>query len=129
MILCDRYSGWLSIYPAGQGKFDGLTLVGRLRSHFETIGVAEEFSSDMGPQMMSDLFQKFMLSWGVHHMHSSSYFPHSNAGAELAVKNGKRLLNDNTDNKGSLNTDDYVMSVTQSQCLLINISQDRSGVS
>ena len=77
--------------------------------------MAEEFSSDMRPQIMSDVFQKFLPSWGVHHRQSSAYFRHSNARAELSVKTGKRLLRDNTDNKGSLTTDYYVMSVLQSR--------------
>ena len=84
-----------------------------MMSHFETFGVAEEFSSDMVPQMMSDGVQTFLTSWGVHHRQSSAYYPHSNTRAELAVKTGKRLLCDKTDSTGSLNTDKYVAAVLQ----------------
>ena len=112
MVLADRYSGWLSIVKTGKGDFDGDAMVKILREYFCTFGVAEEFSSDMGPQMMSDVVQKFLSQWGVHHRQSSAYNPHSNARAELAVKAGKRMLRDNLDSNGNV-TDKFYRALLQ----------------
>ena len=112
LVLADRYSGWLSIFKTGKGDFDGDAMVKFLREYFCTFGVAEEFSSDMGPQMMSDVVQKFLSQWGVHHRQSSAYNPHSNSRAELAVKAGKRMLRDNLDSKGDV-TDKFYRALLQ----------------
>ena len=66
----------------------------------------------MGPQMMSDVVQKFLSQWGVHHRQSSAYNPHSNARAELAVKAGKRMLRDNLDSQGNM-TDKFYRALLQ----------------
>ena len=91
----DRFSGWLSIYETGEGQFDGKTLVKHFRAWCEVFNIPEEVSSDGGPQMMSTIFQENLKAWDVKHRVSSSYFPHSNCRAELAVKTGKRILKDN----------------------------------
>ena len=84
LVLGDRYSGWLSILNAGRGEYDGKTLVKILRSHFMTFNIAEELSTDGGPQMMSEVVQNCLTRWGVRHRLSSAYYPHSNSRAELA---------------------------------------------
>ena len=113
LVIGDRYSGWLHIYKAGVGEFDGQTLEAVLREHSMTFNIPEEFSSDGGPQMMSEAVQSCLRRWGVRHRLSSSYFPHSNCRAELAVKTGKRLLRENMGIKGSLNTDKFMRAVMQ----------------
>ena len=75
-ILVDRYSGWLSVYKAGD---DGAReLVRTLKDYFATFGIAAEMTSDGGPQYVSQLVK----DWGVSHRISSSYFPHANQGTE-----------------------------------------------
>lgn len=113
LVLADRFSGWFSIYKTGQGEFDGKALIKTLREHFITYGVSEEFSSDMGPQLKSSDVSKFLSVWGVYHRQSSAYFPHSNSRAELAVKTGKRLLMDNVDSQGGIDTDKFGRAVLQ----------------
>ena len=54
-----------------------------------------------------------MKRWGTKHRLSSAYFPQSNGRAELAVKATKRLLEDNTDMFGNLNTDKFVCALLQ----------------
>ena len=53
LVLGDRYSGWVSIYPAGSGEFDADALIQRLRQYFVTFGVPTEYASDDGPQFKS----------------------------------------------------------------------------
>ena len=113
LVLGDRFSGWLSIYGAGTGEFDGKTLEKILREHFMTFNIPEEFATDGGPQMMSNVVQNCLLRWGVKHRLSSAYFPHSNSRAELAVKTGKRLLRDNMAVRGSLHNDKIMRAVMQ----------------
>ena len=93
LIVVDRYSGWLSIYPAGS---DGASsLIKQLKCHFLTFGISCELSSDGGPQFTAASTQKFLKDWKVKFRLSSSYFPHSNQRAELGVKTAKRMLRDN----------------------------------
>ena len=57
--------------------------------------------------------QTFLMKWGVHHRLSSAYFPHSNNRAELAVKTAKRLLMENMDNQGCIDTDAFGRAMLQ----------------
>ena len=107
LALADRYSGWLTVYRVGAGEYDAKALVKILRQHFVTFGVAVELASDGGPQMMASEVEKFLNKWGVRHRVSSSYFPHSNNRAETAVKTCKRLLMENMDSQGDLDTDTF----------------------
>ena len=113
LVLGDRFSGWLSIYSTGEGEYDGRAMEKILREHFSTFNIPEEFSSDGGPQMMSETVQNCFKRWGIRHRLSSAYFPHSNSRAELAVKTGKRLLRENMSLAGSLNTDKVMRAVMQ----------------
>ena len=113
LAVADRYSGWLTVYRVGRGEFDGETLVKKLREHFVTFGVACEAASDGGPQMICHEVQSFLKRWGVHHRLSSAYFPHSNNRAELAVKTAKRLLMENMDNQGGIDTDAFGQAMLQ----------------
>ena len=57
--------------------------------------------------MMASEVEKFLNKCGVRHRVSSSYFPHSNNRAETAVKICKRLLMENMDSQGDLDTDTF----------------------
>ena len=57
--------------------------------------------------MISSEVRKFFSKWGVRHRVSSAYFPHSNNRAETAVKTCKRLLMENMDDQGELDTDTF----------------------
>ena len=103
LVLGDRSRGWLSIYSAGQGKFDAKSLVQRTRQYFTDFNVPVEIVTGGGPQMMSSTFQNSQ-EWDVCHRLSSADNPHSNCRAELAVKVGKKLLRNNTGAGGSLDT-------------------------
>ena len=113
LILGDRFSGWLSIYSAGAGEFDAKGLVKKTRDYFTNFNIPEEIATDGGPQMTSSLFQQSLKAWGVRHRLSSSYLPHSNCRAEIAVKSGKRLLRDNVGPGGTLDTDRFMRAVMQ----------------
>ena len=104
-MVADRFSGWVSVfyYPREATATD---LVRKMKEVFSTMGVAEHFSSDAGPQFKSEHFKKFLSDWGVEeHRVSSAYFPHSNLRAETAVKTAKRLIRDNTASDGTPNWD------------------------
>ena len=74
-------------------------------------GVPVELTSDGGPEFASAETKAFLSKWGVQHRISSSYFPSSNGRAELAVKAVKRLLMDNVDSQGRLDTDKMVRAL------------------
>jgi hypothetical protein len=113
LVVGDRFSGWLSIYTASHGEFDAKALVKRSREYFTNFNIPEEIATDGGPQMTSDFFQRSLKAWGVRQHLSSSYNPHSNCRAELAVKVSKKLLRDNTGPGGSLDTDKFMRAVMQ----------------
>merc|ERR1711978_354557 len=56
---------------------------------------------------MASEVKKFLNKCRVRHRVSSSYFPHSNNRAETAVKTCKRLLMENMDSQGDLDTDTF----------------------
>ena len=113
LVIADRYSGWVSMFPTGSGDFDADALIRHLRTYFITFGVPTEYSSDDGPQFQSGKLAKFFKTWGVYHRKSSAHFPHSNSRAELAVKTAKRILMENTEANGELNLDAYCRATLQ----------------
>ena len=106
LVIVDRFSNWLSVYPCGPGA-TAKELIDNLRIHFSTFGICEEFASDGGSQLTAGETKRFLDSWGVKHRLSSSYFAHSNCRAELGVKSAKRLLRENTNYDGSLSNDKF----------------------
>ena len=110
VVIVDRYSNWPIVELASDGA-NGL--VSALRRIFVTYGIAEELSSDGGPQYTSTAAQTFLKNWGVHHRLSSVAFPHSNSRAEIAVKTVKRMIMENTNPRGSLDTDRFQRAMLQ----------------
>ena len=110
LVLVDRYSNW----PIVEKVPDGSTgLITSLKRTFSTFGVPEELSSDGGPEFTAGATRKFLQDYGVHHRLSSVAFARSNGRAELGVKSMKRLLSDNTNYNGDLNTDAFQRAVLQ----------------
>ena len=110
IVVVDRYSNWPIIAKASAG---GAGLVNILRQTFVTYGTPEELASDGGPEYTSTDTRKFLRTWGVNHRLSSVAFPHSNCRAEVAVKTMKRLITDNTGEKGDLDTDAVQRAILQ----------------
>ena len=108
-IIVDRYSGWLSVYKAAKDGAAGF--ISTIKEYFSTFGIAEQATSDGGPQYTSTSTQRFFKDWGISHRMSSSYFPHSNQRAEQGVKSAKRMLRENIGANGSLNTDRFLRAL------------------
>lgn len=53
----------------------------------------------------------FLVNWGIRKCTSSTYYPHSNGGAELAIKTAKQILPDSTDSYGRLCHDSTARSL------------------
>ena len=64
LVIADRFSSWLSLYyfPREATSCD---LVNTLKYYFCIFGVADQVSSDNGPQFRSSQLQQFLQSWGV----------------------------------------------------------------
>ena len=102
MVVVDRYSGW----PIVQQSRDGSSgLVKCLREICVTHGIADELSSDGGPEFTAEATQQLLSNWGVHQRLSAVALAHSNGRAELGVKTCKRMLMDNTGPNGEINLD------------------------
>ena len=93
---------------------DGATgLIACLRRVFSTYGIADELSSDGGPEFTATTTQTFLKQWGAHHRLSSMGHPHSNCRAEIGVKTIKRLITNNTGPNGTLETDSFQRAILQ----------------
>ena len=84
-----------------------------------------ELSSDGDLKYASNSFQSFLRVCGVKHRLSSAYHSSSNGRAEVTVKAMKRLLQDNVDGRGGLNTDAVMRGILQ----LRNTPEGDSGLS
>ena len=104
LVAVDMYSNWPIVEENAEGSKG---LIAALRRVFVTFGIAEELSSDGGPEFMAGATETFLRNWGVHHRVSSVAHPHSNCRAELGVKTVKRMLVGSTGPGGSLNTDAF----------------------
>ena len=77
-------------------------LVKILRGLSTTFGVAENLTSDDGPQFRA---HEFLARLGIEHRVIAAYNPHSNLRAESAMKTAKRMLMSSTRSDGFLNWD------------------------
>ena len=110
LVAVDRYSNWPIVEHSANGAQG---LITALKKTFITFGIAEELTSDGGPEFTAKATETFLQNWGVRHRLSSVAFPHSNCRAELAVKSIKRLLMENTGPAGTLNTDKFQRAILQ----------------
>ena len=105
LSIVDRYTGWIIVYHFPEhARSEGL--INACRKVFESYGVAEEISSDGGPQFIATRFKKFLEDWGVEHRLSSAHYPQSNGRGEIGVKVAKRIVYDHTSTDGSLDNDE-----------------------
>ncbi|XP_057310065.1 uncharacterized protein LOC130648062 [Hydractinia symbiolongicarpus] len=104
LVSVDRYSNWPIVDHAKDGSAG---LINSLRRSFVTYGIPEELASDGGPEFTSRSTESFLKSWGVRQRISLTAFPHSNIRAEIGVKTVKRMIVDNTDASGNLDTDAF----------------------
>ena len=112
LSIVDRFTGWIIVYHYPEHARSE-QLIKTCRKVFEAYGVAEELSSDGGPQFIANRFKKFLEDWGVKHRISSAYYPQSNGRAEVAVKSAKRIILNNTSADGSLDNDNAARALLQ----------------
>ena len=112
LVCVDRFSAWLTIFHFAK-RATSAELISACRSVFVQNGVAEEASTDGGPQLTSSAFKEFLERWGVRHRLSSVDYPQSNGRAELAVKSAKRIIRDNIRADGSLDNDRAARAILQ----------------
>ena len=110
LAVADRFTGWIELF-----KMDGkaMTLIKTLRNLFAQMGVPEEMASDGGPSFTCYETKQFFRQWGIRHRLSSAHYPQSNGRAEVAVKTAKRLLCDNMERGGCVDTEGVAMALLQ----------------
>ena len=121
LLTVDRFSNWPDLR-----QVNGATgLIEAYLELFATFGVPRELSSDGGPEYVAKSFKQFLRTYDVRHRQSSAYHPQSNGRAEVTVKTMKRLLSDNIDQSGKLNTD----AITRAMLQIRNTPERDSGLS
>ena len=99
LIMVDRFSGFPWVLKLRSTSTEGVTNV--LRSWFMDFGFPEYLRSDKGPQFRSEEFVEWCKKNYIVHETSSAYYPESNGLAEAGVKQMKKLIaaenNDRTD--------------------------------
>ena len=113
LVVACRFTGWQQVFPAPPGQFDSKSFINMMRQFFACWNIPEHLTTDGGPQMMSADVQAWLRKLDVHHQTSSSYFPHANTRAEVAVKSTKRMLLDNLTRNGGLDTDRFLRAILQ----------------
>ena len=110
LAVADRFTGWLEVY-----KMDGkaMTLIKTLRNLFSQMGVPEELATDGGPSFTAYETRQFFKQWGIRHRLSAAHYPQSNGRAEAAVKTAKRLLCNNTERGGMIDTEGVAIALLQ----------------
>jgi transposase InsO family protein len=108
----DRFSNWLLVFhircdPASKHVIESL------RTIFMTYGTPQQLFTDGGLPFQAQDVKEFLKNWKVQHTTSSAGYPQGNGRAELAVKTAKRMLQENTSNDGSLNTDKFCRALLQ----------------
>ncbi len=101
LVIADRFTGWPELFRQN-GK--AMTLVKTCRNLFSQFGVPEELSFDGGPPFDSFEWKRFLIQWDIKTRLSSANYAQSNGRAELAVKSCKRMLYNNTDGHGHVDT-------------------------
>ena len=109
LIIVDRYTNWLAIFRLA--KDDTSHLIQALREYFCYFGVCSTLSTDGASVFTSTEMAEFRSRWGFKHRISSAYFPRSNKRAEVGVKSAKRLIQDNLNPNGDLNTDKFARAL------------------
>ena len=112
LVYVDRLTGFPELAHIANTATSA-AIINIFREFFHRWGVPEELSLDGGPNLSSTEMTNWLKDWGVHIRVSSAYYPQSNGRAEAGVKSVKRLLIGNTDNRGTLNTDQVAHALSQ----------------
>ena len=113
LVIVDRLTGWPSVQRSRNNDSGSTGLVKLLREMFTTFGIAEELTSDGGPEFMAHEVKNFLAKYGVRHRVSSVGNPHSNQRAEVGIKSMKRLIRGNLGPSGSLDDDSFAQATLQ----------------
>ena len=90
LVVVDAHSKWPEVVPVSSTTSSSTIEV--LRDLFATFGIPEQIVSDNGTQFVSEEFQAFVRSNGIHHITSAPYHPATNGLAERAVQTFKQAL-------------------------------------
>ena len=112
----DRYSGCFSVAKVKSTSFSELE--GILCDWFVWHGVPDSITTDGGPPCNGEDSKRFCNKWKIYHRLSCAGYPEINGRAEMDAKTAKRLLENNADSKGSLNTDGVVKLCSSTRILL-----------
>ena len=111
LVYADRYTGWVTVAKCDPLQANANTLCWELCTLFGIYGAPVELTTDGGQPFASHQVQQFLRQWGVKWHVSSAYYTQSNGRAEVTVKTAKRLLMDNIQYNGGLDSDKFAQAL------------------
>lgn len=102
LIITDSYSKWPEVYH--MASMDAGATVNKFRNYFARFGLPELIVTDNGKQFVAKEFTDFCTRNGIHCMTTAAFEPHSNGGAENAVKSFKKGVTKTSDDPANRNT-------------------------
>ena len=111
LVYVDRFSGWPEVAQFDKHHATATELVHALRKMFIAFGAPAELSCDNGTTLVSNHARKFFAAWKVQLRVSSTGYAQSNGRAECAVKMAKKLVTNNVDGRGRLDTDKFAKAI------------------
>ena len=91
LVVVDAYSRWPEVVNMRSCTTSGATIK-ELRKMFARFGLPEYFSSDNGPQLVSDEMESFLKANGISRIPIPTYSPNTNGLAERSVQTFKKAM-------------------------------------
>ena len=117
----DKLTSWLILYHLKPGHATTSKLMSIYWHLFQTCGTPDELSTNGEPPFTSSIFHEFLQTWCVRHRLSSVAYPQSNWQAEFEVKIAKRIVNENTGPRGSLDKSNVARVILQYRNIPIQV--------
>ncbi|XP_053548920.1 uncharacterized protein K02A2.6-like [Bombina bombina] len=90
LIIIDAHSKWPEVIP--MTRTTTTEVISVLERLFSVFGLPRKLVTDNGPQFVSQDFQNFLHTNGIHHHRTAPYHPATNGQAERFVQTFKRAL-------------------------------------
>ena len=104
-------SNWPIVYKCSKTTSGELKKI--VRQVFLNYGAPMKITTDGATYFLSREFEEFVKIWKIQHIISSAHHAHSNLRSEAAVRSVKKIVHENIDKTGSLDSNKFAMAMLQ----------------